>query len=397
MARFRYTAKDMSGKMHRGTMEVPTENVLIQQLKEQNLFLVEAKNLTDAKGYQKLKAKQLAAFCKELSTLLASGVSLVRALDIISDQEGIPPKEKKVYQAVLMDLRKGISLSEAMETKKCFPDLMIGMLRAGEGSGNLDQVTDRLATQYEKDYKLTQQVKSAMTYPCILLVMCVVIVILIVTFILPQFQSLFDQMDSLPVITNILIACSDFLVHKWYLALLAVFTIVMIIRLLAAIPAVRRQLDYRKVHMPVFGKLFKVVYTARFARTLSSLYSSGMPIATAIGIAGNTIDNSYIEEQFEQVVTKVRSGVPLSQALRDVDGLQKKLSSTILVGEESGRLDVMLDSIAATMEEDAEAATKRMVTLLEPILIVFMAVIVGCIMIGVMLPIYQSYSAIENS
>lgn len=397
MARFRYTAKDMSGKMHRGTMEVPTENVLIQQLKEQNLFLVEAKNLTDAKGYQKLKAKQLAAFCKELSTLLASGVSLVRALDIISDQEGIPPKEKEVYQAVLMDLRKGISLSEAMETKKCFPDLMIGMLRAGEGSGNLDQVTDRLATQYEKDYKLTQQVKSAMTYPCILLVMCVVIVILIVTFILPQFQSLFDQMDSLPVITNILIACSDFLVHKWYLALLAVFTIVMIIRLLAAIPAVRRQLDYRKVHMPVFGKLFKVVYTARFARTLSSLYSSGMPIATAIGIAGNTIDNSYIEEQFEQVVTKVRSGVPLSQALRDVDGLQKKLSSTILVGEESGRLDVMLDSIAATMEEDAEAATKRMVTLLEPILIVFMAVIVGCIMIGVMLPIYQSYSAIENS
>lgn len=397
MARFRYTAKDMSGKMHRGTMEVPTENVLIQQLKEQNLFLVEAKNLTDAKGYQKLKAKQLAAFCKELSTLLASGVSLVRALDIISDQEGIPPKEKEVYQAVLMDLRKGISLSEAMETKKCFPDLMIGMLRAGEGSGNLDQVTDRLATQYEKDYKLTQQVKSAMTYPCILLVMCVVIVILIVTFILPQFQSLFDQMDSLPVITNILIACSDFLVHKWYLALLAVFTIVMIIRLLAAIPAVHRQLDYRKVHMPVFGKLFKVVYTARFARTLSSLYSSGMPIATAIGIAGNTIDNSYIEEQFEQVVMKVRSGVPLSQALRDVDGLQKKLSSTILVGEESGRLDVMLDSIAATMEEDAEAATKRMVTLLEPILIVFMAVIVGCIMIGVMLPIYQSYSAIENS
>ena len=397
MAHFRYTAKDMSGKMHRGTMDVPTENVLVQQLKEQNLFLVDIKNLTDATGYQKLKAKQLAAFCKELSTLLASGVSLVRALDIISDQEEIPPKEKEVYQAVLMDLRKGISLSEAMETKKCFPDLMIGMIRAGEGSGNLDQVTDRLATQYEKDYKLTQQVKSAMTYPCILLAMCVVIVILIVTFILPQFQSLFDQMDSLPMITNILIACSDFLVHKWYLALLVVFMIVMIFRLIAAMPAVRRQLDYRKVHMPVFGKLFKVVYTARFARTLSSLYSSGMPIATAIGIAGNTIDNSYIEDQFEDVVMKVRSGIPLSQALKKVDGLQKKLSSTILVGEESGRLDVMLDSIAATLEEDAEAATKRMVTLLEPILIVFMAVIVGCIMIGVMLPIYQSYSAIENS
>ena len=397
MARFRYTAKSMSGKTKRGTVEALTENALVQELKEQDLYLVEAKNLTEAKGYQKLKAKQLASFCKELSTLLASGVSLVRALDIISEQEGIDPREREVYQAVLLDLRKGIGLSDAMESKKCFPDLMIGMLRAGEGSGNLDQVTERLALQYEKDYKLTQQVRSAMTYPAILLVMCVTIVILIVTFILPQFQSLFDQMDSLPVPTTILIAISHFLVEKWYAALLLVFVAVMIVRIIMAIPAVRRQIDYRKVHMPVFGKLFKTIYTARFARTLSSLYSSGMPIATALGIAGKTIGNSYVENQFDQVVTLVRSGIPMSQALREVDGLQKKLASTILVGEESGRLDVMLDSIALSMEADAEEATKRMVTLMEPLLIVFMALIVGFIMIAVMLPIYQSYSAIENS
>lgn len=397
MARFRYTAKSMSGKTKRGTVEALTENALVQELKEQDLYLVEAKNLTEAKGYQKLKAKQLASFCKELSTLLASGVSLVRALDIISEQEGIDPREREVYQAVLLDLRKGIGLSDAMESKKCFPDLMIGMLRAGEGSGNLDQVTERLALQYEKDYKLTQQVRSAMTYPAILLVMCVAIVILIVTFILPQFQSLFDQMESLPAVTNILIAISHFLVEKWYAALLLVFVAVMIVRIIMAIPAVRRQIDYRKVHMPVFGKLFKTIYTARFARTLSSLYSSGMPIATALGIAGKTIGNSYVENQFDQVVTLVRSGIPMSQALREVDGLQKKLASTILVGEESGRLDVMLDSIALSMEADAEEATKRMVTLMEPLLIVFMALIVGFIMIAVMLPIYQSYSAIENS
>ena len=284
-----------------------------------------------------------------------------------------------------------------MESKKCFPDLMIGMIRAGEGSGNLDQVTERLTLQYEKDYKLTQQVKSAMTYPVVLLVLCVAIVILIVTFILPQFQSLFDQMDSLPVPTEILIAISDFLVQKWYAALLIVFTVFMLIRIIMAIPAVRRQIDYRKVHMPVFGKLFKIIYTARFARTLSSLYSSGMPIATALGIAGNTIGNSYVEGQFEQVVALVRSGIPMSQALREVDGLQKKLASTILVGEESGRLDVMLDSIALSLEADAEEATKRMVTLMEPLLIMMMAVIVGFIMIAVMLPIYESYSAIENS
>ena len=397
MARFKYVAKDMSGKIHKGTVEAASENALTQQLREENLYLVEAKDLNGAKKHKKLKAKQLAAFCRELSTLLASGVTLVRALDIISEQEGINKDERDIYKDVLQDLKRGISLSDAMESKECFPDLMIGMIRSGEGSGNLDLVTQRLSIQYEKDYKLTQQVKSAMTYPCILLVLCVVIVILIVTFILPQFQSLFDQMESLPMITNILIAVSNFLVQKWYIALLIVAVIVALIRIIVGIPSVRRSVDWMKVHMWGFGKLFKVVYTARFARTLSSLYSSGMPLVSAVGVAAKTIGNGYVESQFDEVITMVRSGVPLSQGLREVDGLLKKLSSTILVGEESGRLDVMLDSIAETLEADAEQATKRMVTLLEPILIIFMALIVGCIMIGVMLPIYQSYSAIENA
>ena len=397
MARFKYVAKDMSGKVHKGTVEAASENALTQQLREENLYLVEAKDLNGAKKHKKLKAKQLAAFCRELSTLLASGVTLVRALDIISEQEGMNKDERDIYKDVLQDLKRGISLSDAMESKECFPDLMIGMIRSGEGSGNLDLVTQRLSIQYEKDYKLTQQVKSAMTYPCILLVLCVVIVILIVTFILPQFQSLFDQMESLPMITNILIAVSNFLVQKWYIALLTVAVIVALIRIIVGIPAVRRGVDWMKVHMWGFGKLFKVVYTARFARTLSSLYSSGMPLVSAVGVAAKTIGNGYVESQFDEVITMVRGGVPLSQGLREVDGLLKKLSSTILVGEESGRLDVMLDSIAETLEADAEQATKRMGTLLEPILIIFMALIVGCIMIGVMLPIYQSYSAIENA
>ena len=397
MARFKYVAKDMSGKVHKGTVEAASENALTQQLREENLYLVEAKDLNGAKKHKKLKAKQLAAFCRELSALLASGVTLVRALDIISEQEGMNKDERDIYKDVLQDLKRGISLSDAMESKECFPDLMIGMIRSGEGSGNLDLVTQRLSVQYEKDYKLTQQVKSAMTYPCILLVLCVVIVILIVTFILPQFQSLFDQMESLPMITNILIAVSNFLVQKWYIALLAVAVIIALIRIIVGIPSVRRGVDWLKVHMWGFGKLFKVVYTARFARTLSSLYSSGMPLVSAVGVAAKTIGNGYVESQFDEVITMVRGGVPLSQGLREVDGLLKKLSSTILVGEESGRLDVMLDSIAETLESDAEQATKRMVTLLEPILIIFMALIVGCIMIGVMLPIYQSYSAIENA
>lgn len=397
MPNFRYTAKGMDGKIRRGTMEAVGENALQQMLKDQGLFLIEAKDMTAVKKHRKLTSKQLSEFCREMSTLLASGVSIVRALEIIADEEGTSPVEKALYLDILTDLKRGLSMSDAMENRQCFPQLMLGMIRSGEGSGNIDSVMNRLCLHYERDNRLKQQVQSAMTYPLVLLVMSIAVVILIVTFILPQFEELFAEMESLPVATEILMGISDFLVSQWYVALLVVFLLAVILRTVAKIYKVRRTIDYIKVHMPVAGKLNKVIYTARFSRTLSSLYSSGMPIASALQTAGATIGNIYVEEQFGQVISMVRSGIPLSQALREVDGLLRKLSSTIMIGEESGRLDTMLDSIAMIMEEEAETATKRLVTLLEPVMICIMAMMVAFIIIAVMLPIYQSYGAIEGS
>ena len=397
MPNFRYTAKSMEGKIQRGTMEAAGEGALQQMLKEQGLYLIEAKDAAAVKKHKKLNARQLSEFSKELSTLLASGVSIVRALEIIAEEEGISPVTKALYLDILAELKRGLSLSEAMEMKQCFPELMLGMIRSGEGSGNIDAVMNRLALHYERENRLKQQVQSAMTYPMVLFVMSILVVILIVTFILPQFEELFAEMESLPVVTEMLMGISDFLVEQWYVALLAVFLLAIILRTTGKIYKVRRIIGYIKVHMPVAGKLNKVIYTARFSRTLSSLYSSGMPIALALQTAGGTVGNVYVEEQFDKVIAMVRSGIPLSQALREVDGFLRKLSSTIMVGEESGRLDTMLDSIAMSMEEEAEAATKRLVTLLEPILICIMALVVGFIIIAVMLPIYESYGAIEGS
>lgn len=397
MANFRYVAKSMDGKIHRGLMEAAGENALQQQLKEQGMYLIQAKDGARMKKRKKLSSRQLSEFAKSLSTLLASGVSIVRGLEIIADEEGISPVTRGLYLDILADLKKGLALSEAMEIRKCFPELMLGMIRSGEGSGNIDVVMNRLALHYERESRLKQQVQSTMTYPVVLLVMCVLVVIVIVTFILPQFEELFAEMESLPAITEMLMGASDFLVNQWYVALLAVFVFAIILRIVFKIDKVRYTIDYIKVHMPVAGKLNKVIYTARFSRTLSSLYSSGMPIALALQTAGGTVGNLYVERQFDKVITMVRSGIPLSQALREVDGFLRKLSSTIMVGEESGRLDVMLDSIAMTMEQEAEEATKRLVTLLEPVLICVMALLVGFIIIAVMLPIYESYGAIEGA
>lgn len=397
MARFRYVAKNMEGKIFRGVMDAAKESSLQQQLGDQGLYLIRAKDASPVREHRKFTPKQLSEFSRELSTLLASGISIVRALEIVAGGEGLSARVRSVYLDVLSQLQKGVHLWEAMEAQKCFPELMLGMIRSGEESGRLDQVTERLALHYERDNRLREQVKSAMTYPAVLLVMSTAVVILIVTFILPQFEELFSEMEHLPAVTMFLMGASNFLVNRWYVLLLAVFLLAVILQFLGKTETMRRTLGYLKIHLPVVGRLNKVIYTARFSRTLSSLYASGMPILSALKTAGETVGNLYIEEQFEEVVSQVRSGASLSQSLCRVDGFLQKLSSIILVGEESGRLDVMLDSIAVTMEEDAEAASKRLVTLLEPMLICMMALIVGFIIVAIMLPIYESYGAIEGA
>jgi type IV pilus assembly protein PilC len=227
--------------------------------------------------------------------------------------------------------------------------------------------------------------------------MIVAVVAIIMGYVIPQFQNLFDQMESLPVSTQILLAISEYVKTKWYVLLFVAAIIVIVVKLLFSIPQVCYHKDRLLLHMPVAGKLLKVIYTARFARTLSSLYSAGISIINCLMIAKNTIGNSYIESQFDAVIAEVRSGGNLSEALDKVDGFTKKLSSSVMVGEETGALDMMLVSIADQMEYDSEMALGKLVSYLEPVMIVVMGVVVGFIMISVIQPIYGSYQAISNT
>ena len=385
---FRYTAKDIDGRTVRGTMEAADYDALYAQLLEQGLYPQRVTGRGADRRPRTLRPQELSDLCRQLSTLLASGVSLVRALTIISQDEGISAGLRRVYESVLSEVRKGSSLSDALEAQQVFPALMLGMVRAGEGSGRLDRVAERLAVHYEKAHQMNQQVKSALMYPMILAVLSVAVVIVIVTFVLPQFSDLFSTMDSLPAVTLALMAFSDFMVTKWYLLLLGLAALAAALRALRRVPSVRLALDRGKLTMPVFGKLHRIICPARFARTLS---------ITALQTARDTIGNAYIVSQFDAVLAQVRSGVSLSAALESVDGFQRKLCSSIAVGEETGQLDSMLDSIADSMEYDAQQASRRMMTILEPMLIVLMAFVVGFIIIAVMSPIIGSYSAIESS
>ena len=399
MEYYRYKAKDEKGRTYTGVMNAINEVDLHARLKEEGKYLVSVKEETNKKVVTKrFKSNVISEFSRNIGELVGSGITLVHALKIIAEDESIKPKEREVYLAILKQIRSGVSLSEALEMQgDAFPPLFINMMKSSESTGNIDEIALQMATYYDKDYRLNEKIKSSMTYPKILGGLIVVVVAVIMGYVLPQFDSLFATMESLPATTRVLMAISDFVKTRWYVCIFIGVVLFMAGKLLMSIPQVKFFMDKLELHLPKIGKLRKVVYTARFARTLASLYSAGIPIMSCLVIAKSTIGNQYIEKQFEQVIADVRAGENLSDSLDKVDGFTKKLSSTVRVGEETGSLDKMLVSTANQMEYDSEIALNKMVAYLEPVMIVVMAVIVGFIMIAVIQPIYGSYASMANA
>ncbi len=394
MPDYRYTAQTKNGKQIKGRIKASDEREIrkLVSSKDQTLLYYEA--VTKQIALKPLKKSQLSDFCRQMGELIKSGISILRALEIQGADESITPYEKELYMRLRDRVVQGIALSTAMEELyPAFPPLLVYMFRAAESSGNLDTTSLRLADQYQKENHLESEAKNALTYPKILAALIVGVVGIIFGFIMPQFEELFNEMPVLPAPTRFLLGVSDFVRNYWYLLLIFAVLIWIFGGIVSRIPSVRLVIDRFKVRGPL-GKLQKVIYSARFARTMSSLYSAGIPIDQCLSIARQTIGNSYIEHQFNDVIKAVQAGGLLSDALDNVDGFVSKLSSVVRVGEETGSLDSMLVNVADNLDFASEQALTRMVKYIEPVMIVIMAVIVGFIMIGVILPIYQSYSTI---
>lgn len=399
MPSYQYTAKNEKGKTVWGTASAPSPEALYAQLRTEGLYLMDQREAGAGKSsVRPLKTAQVADFCRSLGTLLAAGVPLVRAFAILGEEEGLDPKAKAVYEAVRTELRKGVPLSDAMEAQApAFPTLLVAMLRSAESTGSIDKACLRMANHYEKEHKLDQEVGNSLMYPAILGVLIVAVLLILMGYVVPQFEEMFAQMETLPLPTVILLGISDFLKANWLLVALGAAVLAVGVRSLFLLPAVRLQWDRFILHAPVVGKLNRKICTARFARTLSNLYSSGVPIVMALQSGQQTVGNRWIASQFDGVLTSVRAGHPLSESLKEVDGFERKLSSTVMVGEETGKLDSMLATTSETMDYEAEMATKKLMTLIEPVMIVVMAVMVAFVIIAVILPIYLSYGTIGGS
>lgn len=400
MPRYRYTATNAAGRTVRGTAEAPTMEALYIQLRDnKDEYMTAAKEDTDgAVAFRAMKTARLADFCRNLGTLLAAGVPLVRAFRIMADERGLDIRTKALYEAVLSDLKRGVPLSDAMShCAPAFPELLLAMTRSAETTGSIDESFLRMGSYYDREHRMNQQVGNSMMYPLILAVLTVGVLVVLMTFVIPQFKDMFDQMESLPFLTELLFSVSDLVAAHWLSMALCIFVLVMGLRVLMTLPAVRLQWDWLSLHAPIVGKLNRKICTARFARTLSNLYSGGVPIIATLIAARDAVDNTWIASQFDTVLRNVRAGHSLSETLSAVDGFEKKMSASIAVGEETGKLDSLLATISETLDYEAESATKRLVTLLEPLMIVIMAVIVGCVVVAVIMPIYLSYGTIGGS
>ncbi len=392
MKTYIYTATDVQGNTVKNQkMNAEDVNDFLEKIHEKGLFCSsyrEAKS-DDGKSMYKFSTKDMSYDCRQMSAMLTSGLTLVKALEIMQ-REQTKEGPKKIYRELYESVQKGTSFSDAVKAQDgAFPNFFISMIEAGETSGNLDVVMQKLEKQFDNDAKLNGKIKSSLTYPIILGILCVAIVIGMFTFIMPTFKDLLSEED-MKGLTGALFAFSDFIKAYWYILVAVVLLVVFAIRYALKVPDIRYKFDQLITKMKPVGPLVVKIYTARFGSTLASLYSSGIPMVECLAKSSNILNNSYVSKKFETVIDEVKQGESLSVAIQRTGIFESMFTSIIYVGEEAGALDTILTKSAAFYQEEADEAVTRLVGLIEPVMIIFMGVCVGLVIAGILPAIYNS-------
>lgn len=397
MKSFSYVAKSQAGKQVKGTINAEDERDFKAQATAKGLEILkyEEKDISEKKTLRKFSTKDLAFNCRQLAAMLTSGLTLVKALDILSKEQ---PNEqaKQIWQSVYENVQKGESFSSSLEMYSgVFPDFLISMVAAGETSGSLDVIMQRMSDHYAKENKMNNTIKGAMTYPIILGVLCVGVIVAMFTFIMPQFAAMYDDPEAIPTFTKIMLKFSDSLVHYWFVYIMVIGGIIFGVTYMMKIPSTRLKWDKFIIKGPVFGPLVVKIYTARFSRTLSSLYSSGIPMVECLQRSSAILGNRYISEKFVDVVDEVKQGETLSSSIQRTEIFDSMFCSIIFVGEESGALDTILTKTSDYYDEEADSAVGRLVSLLEPVMIIIMGIAVCMLLLAVFPALYGAFENIQ--
>lgn len=392
MKTFIYTATDVQGNVVKNQrMNAEDVNDFLEKIHEKGLFCSSYKETKsgNSKNLHKFTGKELAYDCRQMSAMMTSGLTLVKSLDIMQ-REQTKEAPKQIYREIYEEVQKGTSFSDAIKAQgDAFPNFYISMVQAGETSGSLDQIMQKLEYQYDKDAKLNNKIKSSMMYPIILAVLCVAIVIILFTFIMPTFKDMMTEED-MKGLTGALFAFSDFIKAYWWVLILGIAALVFVIKYALKIPDVRYKFDQLIIKMKPVGPLVVKIYTARFGSTLANLYSSGIPMVECLAKSSGILGNLYISKKFETVIDEVKQGEALSVSIQRTGIFESMFTSIIYVGEESGALDTILTKSAAFYQEEADEAVTRLVGLIEPVMIIFMGVCIGAVIAGILPAIYNS-------
>ncbi|WP_412162451.1 type II secretion system F family protein [Curtobacterium flaccumfaciens] len=403
---FDYRGRDGTGKLVKGRLDAASEGAVVQRLRGMGvspIAITEAKAGTGLQteikipGFEKgVGLKDLAIMSRQASTMLTSGLSLLRTLTILSDQTE-NKKLKDILGKVRDDVERGVSFSDAVAKYPVdFPPIMINMIRAGETGGFLDQAMDSIATNFEKEHKLRSTIKSAMTYPVVVLCMSLAAVVIMLIFIVPIFQDMFSSLGGqLPLPTQVLVTLSHAM--RWLAPVLAVAVIVgwLWFRANKNTDRFRSFRDPIMLRLPVFGGLTRKIVIARFARNFSNMIGAGVPILQALSIVGQVSNNFVVQKALERVAEDVRKGESIAAPLARESIFPAMVSQMVAVGEDAGSLEIMLEKIAVFYDSEVESTTESLTALIEPLLIAFLGVVVGGMIIALYLPIFQITSLVK--
>ena len=397
---YKYVALTRDGFKVNGSVDSTSENEVLRMIKSNGYLPVSIERDIESEAKfeiltKKVKKKDLAVFCRQFYTMLDAGINIVNSLDILSAQTENKTL-KKAISNVAENVQKGVTLSEAMKMHpKVFPTILINMVEAGEVSGNLDTILERMAVHFEKENKTENKIRSSMVYPIVLMVVSVAVVIFMLIFILPTFVGMFEGSDTpLPLPTRILIGLSDLLQSYWYIFIGIVALLVFGITSYINSKNGRRLYDGIKLKLPIIkGTTVKIV-TSRFTRTLSTLMSSGIPLLRSMEVVSKVVNNKVVEDKLISGIEDIRRGVPLSRMIKDIEIFPPMVDSMVKIGEESGALDDILLKTADFYDEEVDVALTRLTSMLEPLMIVFMALIIGFIVIAMYLPMFEVINTI---
>jgi type IV pilus assembly protein PilC len=402
MSTYVFKALDLAGGKAKGEVEADSKQAVSDQLKQRGLIVLDIADKHSSKNIElaftkSVKPTELAIFARQLSTMISSGMSILRALYVLEEQTE-SKYLKETIVAVRKDVEAGLSLSDAMARHpKIFNPLFVAMTQAGEMGGVLEDSLQRVADQLQKDAALRRQVKSAMIYPALVATFAIGVMMALVAFLVPVFEGVFKEFGGeLPKLTQVSVLMSKIVTHYWWAMFSVTGAVIVTFIKWKKTTRGRKQWDHFRLHVPMkIGTIVQQVSVARWSRTLASLTHAGVPLLQALEITGRTGGNSAVQEAMDGVIASVKRGGTIAAPLAQAPIFPAMVTHMVGVGEETGALDEMLDRIAEFYEEQVEAAVKALMSILEPILIIVIGAMVGFIVISMYLPLFEVYNRIE--